>query len=312
MRAVILLTTVVAAFGILWWQAPEMVPARLRHALVNAEHRAETLISSGVRAKPAAHSSVSAATAQPSSAAAAHGAAFEGPLWPDPQEKPIGKPLPLVPVIAAAVIAFVGLLGGLWLVRRRGSFAPRRVMPEWLVAARRLAHATNDKSLRLKHCDLIEKNLVADMKDRGTSALARAHQLDLYWRYVGRANLMTKSFVKGLEYDRWRSISKQTLEAVAIPPASRSLSAFRQSRDYFWALEQGDARELRRYYDMLAGQITEYEEAWSRASAAAGKRAIDQQGLLDAMETLRQLNRTMAKQTAALVGDIEIKVRAAS
>jgi len=34
--------------------------------------------------------------------------------------------------------------------------------------------------------------------------------------------------------------------------------------------------------------------------------------LLDAMESLRQVNRMIAKRTAALVGDIEISVRAAS
>lgn len=308
MRAVILLATVIAAFGILWWQAPDMVPAGMRHALLNAEHKAVALISPKAGAKQA----VATASAQPASALAEHGAAYEGPLWPNPQEKPIGKPIRMLPVIAAAIIAFAGLMGGLWLVRRRGSFSARHVMPEWLVAARRLAHATNDKSLRLKHCTVIEKSLVADMKHRGTSALARAHQLDLYWRYVGRANLMTKSFIKGFEQDRWRSVSKQTLEAVALPPGSRSLSAFRQSKDYLWALEQGDARELRRYYDTLAAQIAEYEQAWNRANTAASKPAIDQQALLDAMENLRQLNRAMAKQTASLVGGIEIKVRAAS
>jgi hypothetical protein len=97
-----------------------------------------------------------------------------------------------------------------------------------------------------------------------------------------------------------------------MPPDSRSLAAFRRSRDYLWALEQGDARELRRYYDTLAGEITEYEQAWSCANTAASKPAIDQKTLLDSMERLRQLNRAMAKQTAALVGDIEIKVRATS
>lgn len=305
MRAVILLATVLAAIGILWWRAPEMVPVELRRAVVSAEQQAAVL-SASIKPKPTMVSAANAAAP-----IAEHGAAYEGPLWPNPQEKPSGKPLALLPLISAAVIAFAGLFAGLWLIRRKGGSAPRRA-PEWLAAARQLALATNDKRLRLKHCDLIEKNLVADMKERGSAALARAHQLDIYWRYVGRANLMTKSFVKGAEHDRWRSVSKQTLEAIAMPPGAKSLSAFRHARDYLWALEQGDARELRCYYDTLPGQIAEYEQAWSRANAAVGKTAIDQKTLLDAMEQLRQLNRAMAKQSAALVGDIEIKVRAAS
>ena len=303
MRAVILLATVLTALGILWWQAPELVPAPLRHALTDVERSTVALVSPAV-STPGKNGPASVAVGD-------RGAAYEAPLWPNPLENMKGQRFPLLPVLAAALIACAGLAAALWLTRRPG-FAPRRAVPDWLVAARRLAHATNDKALRLKHCDLIEKNLVADMKHRGAAALARAHQLDIYWRYVGRTNLAGKSFVKGLGHDRWRSVTRQTLDAVALPPASRSLSTFRQSQDYFWALEQGDARELRRYHDTLASQISDYETAWNRAHAAASRPAIDQQGLLDAMETLRQLNRTMAKQTAVLVGDIEIKVRAAS
>ena len=157
---------------------------------------------------------------------------------------------------------------------------------------------------------------VADARGKvigiGTSALARAHQLDLYWRYVGRASLMSKSFIRGAELDRWRAVSRQTLDAIALSPSSRSLSAFRQSKDSLWALEQGDARELTRYYEAVPAQLADYEEAWKRANAAASKLIIDQPALLDSMETLRQLNRSMAKQTASLIGDIEISVRAAS
>jgi len=306
MRAVILLFSVIAAVCILWWQAPEMVPAELRHGLANLEHKAAVLIAP--QAKRAALP-VSPAKAAPASTE--RGAGSEGPLWPDPLEKPVRKPLPIIPVAAAGAIALAGLFVCIWLVRRRAN-AVRREMPEWLQAARRLAAATNDKSLRLKQCDLIETRLLADMRHRGASALARAHQLDLYWRFVGRANFMSKSFIKGSELDRWRAVSKQTLEAIAIPPSSRSLTTFRQSEESLWALEQGDARELKRYYETMSSQLAEYEEAWRRASMAAGKLIIDQPTLLDAMETLRQLNRSMAKQTAALVGDIEISVRAAS
>ncbi|MFZ1989300.1 MAG: hypothetical protein WAW96_05955 [Alphaproteobacteria bacterium] len=306
MRAVILLLSVIAAVSILWWQAPEMVPAPLRHGLINLEHKAVRLISPN--AKPAA---IPAAPAKAASASIEQSAAMQGPLWPDPLEKPVRKPLPLIPVAAAAVIALAGLFACIWLVRRRAN-AARHEMPEWLHAARRLAAATNDRSLRLKQCDLIERRLLADMKHRGAASLARAHQLDLYWRYVGRSNLMSKSFIKGPELDRWRTVSKQTLEAIAVPPSSRSLAAFQQSLNSLWALEQGDARELKRYYDTVSSQLAEYEQAWKRASAAASRLVIDQPALLDAMETLRQLNRSMAKQTATLVGDIEISVRAAS
>jgi hypothetical protein len=305
MRAVILLASVIAAIGILWWQAPEMVPGELRHALISAEQKAVALVSPNARRTSP---NAAALTTAPASGA---GAAMQAPLWPDPLEKPIRKPLPLIPVAVAAVIAFAGLGAGIWLFRRRAA-AVRHAMPEWLLAARQLALATNDKSLRLKQCDLIQRHVVADMKHRGAAALARAHQLDLYWRYVGRSNLLSKSFVKGVDIHRWRAISRQTLEAIALPPASRSLSAFRQAQDTLWALEQGDARELKRYYTALEAQIAEYEAAWNRASTAARKLVIDQPALLDAMENLRQLNRSMAKQTAAMVGDIEISVRAAS
>jgi hypothetical protein len=305
MRAVILLFSVIAAVSILWWQAPEMVPLELRHGLVNLEHNAALLISP--KAKRAA---LSASAAKAPSPSLEQGAAMQAPLWPDPLEKPMRKPLPLIPVAVAALIALAGLLLCIMLVRRRAE-AARHAMPEWLKAARRLARATNDKSLRLKQCDVIERQLLADMKHRGASALARAHQLDLYWRYVGRSNLMSKSFIKGPELDRWRAVSRQTLEAIAIPPSSRSLAAFRQSQGSLWALEQGDARELKRYYEAVSSQLAQYEEAWKRANAAASKLVIDQPTLLDAMETLRQLNRSMAKQTAVLIGDIEISVRAA-
>src|SRR5262249_4555881 len=142
MRAVILLVSVVAAVSILWWQAPEMVPIELRHGAMSLEHRALATIfpaKQGVTARP---SQANLPITEP-------GAATQAPLWPDRLERPVHKPLPLVPVIAAAAIAFAGLSLCIWLVRRRAA-AARHEMPEWLKAARRLAGATNDKSLRLK------------------------------------------------------------------------------------------------------------------------------------------------------------------
>ena len=123
MRAVILLASVIAAIGILWWQAPEMVPGELRHALISAEQKAVALVSPNARRTSP---NAAALTTAPASGA---GAAMQAPLWPDPLEKPIRKPLPLIPVAVAAVIAFAGLGAGIWLFRRRAA-AVRHAMPE--------------------------------------------------------------------------------------------------------------------------------------------------------------------------------------
>ena len=193
MRAVILLLSVFLAIGIVYWQAPEIVPAPMRAAINRAAH-----------------------AVLPQAAKPAAAVLPDQPVWPDAMDKPVRKSLPQVWMFIAGGLALLVIGAGLWLMRFLGSKRQVDMSPPWLAAARTLAHATNDSRVRLAQCDLIEKRLVSDMRSRGEAALARAHQLDLYWRYVGLLDLLTHSIerAQSLVFCGFRKANKNRMDVI--------------------------------------------------------------------------------------------------
>ena len=286
MRGFVLVLSVLLGIGLVFWLAPSLVPQPIRTALATAQ------------------SAVNGAVIRPAAAA-------DEPVWPNAVEKSAKHGVQRRWVLLGGLVMGGAAVALMWMVRRRRSHMAESV-PAWLAAARTLAGASSNSRERQSHCDLIEKRLLPDMKHRGEAALARAHQLDLYWRYVARANVVAKMPTHGPKLEELRDITKQTLESIAVAPGGRAASAFQQAQPSLWALDAGDARELRRYYDQLGALFADHQKAWDKALAAIDKPGPDHAHLLDSMEQLRQINRTIAKESAALVGDIEISVRAMS
>jgi hypothetical protein len=285
MRALALLLTVLLVVAVAVWQAPELVPPPLRGALASVESQIVTVMPQSLRADANA------------------------PVWPDARDKNTRQQAMFMRWGIAAGVASIALLAvlGIWRFSRRPKALPS--MPAWLATARVLAKASSDRKDRDKQCALLEKTLLPDMKERGELALARAHQLDLYWRAMSRNQ--ASASLKPAQLERIRAASKRTLDTIAQaaqPP--RKLSAFPAAKASLWALEPGDARQVETYYDQLGAFLEEHDKAMATARAVTEQKPLDPAAVLQSMETLRQINRTIAKETAALTGDFQISVRA--
>jgi hypothetical protein len=230
-----------------------------------------------------------------------------GPVWPMP---PMTHAWPSVWLILPTALALAVLSVALvvWSRRRAAAHAP--APPAWLASAR--AYSGNGAAGRTKRaqCDVLEQRLVPDMRRRGEGALARAHQLDLYWRFVSRTRGAKHGNAKGAELADWMKATKSALDATAIAPSAGSRAAFEAMRPNLGVLKREDAGAVKDYYDRLAALLSEHQETWKRASEAISAATPDQGACLEAMEELRQINRAIAKESASLVGDIEIRVRA--
>jgi hypothetical protein len=104
--------------------------------------------------------------------------------------------------------------------------------------------------------------------------------------------------------------TKAALTAVEVSPASRPIAALEETRDNLGALRPDDAGAVEAFYHRLESLLAEHRVVWQRALTAVSSPKPDQRTCLAAMEELRQINRTIAQDSASLVGDIEIRVRA--
>ena len=286
MRAFVLLLTAFVAVSVAVVLAPDLVPPPLRAEIISVRTNLTTIIADRL------------------------GAQTKAPVWPDALDKAAHQRAMLVQCSIAAGIASVALGAGLllWRFRRRGDDSAS--MPAWLATARTLASASSDRKLRWQECKQLEATILPDLRARGEAALARAHQMDLYWRYVSRTQTGGMGAPSLAETERLRAAAKRTLSHIAGGAPARALPAFRDAKSSLWALEAGDARELKRYYDEMGALLDRHAKALAAAQAATDSQKLDPAALLQSMEDLRQINRMIARESAALVGDLKISVRA--
>jgi hypothetical protein len=280
MRIVVLFALVLAAGAILYSRAPSLMQARALFAA------AETKWSAIVATAPKLFASEARGT---------------------PAKKSGGTSVWLYVAAGAACVAFA-LAGGARLVRRR--MTGLRPSPAWLSAARASVPPSRNAREHLRECAELEKTLVPDIRARGAAALARAHQLDLYWRYLSRSKAFKVGKARGPELEDWRKVTLATLRAVAPPIDPRPSPAFREAKPSLFVLAREDSASIRSFYEQLRVRQQEQEAAWREARAAVEAKPVDQPRCLAAMERLREAHRAIATDSAALVGDLEISVRA--
>jgi hypothetical protein len=281
MRIVVLFALVLAAGTLLYARAPSVVPAPVRAAVAATETKwgalvatAPKLFASEARATPARKSGTS--------------------VW-------------LYLAAGAAGLA-LAVGGSIAVARRRLVSAPRR--PAWLSAARASVPPSRDAREHLRECEELEKTIVPDIRARGAAALACAHQLDLYWRYVSRSKSLQAGKARGAALEDWRKMTLATLRAVAPSIDPRPPQAFREAKPSLFVLAREDSASIRSFYEQHRLRQQEQESAWREARAAVEAKPADVSRCLAAMERLREVHRGIAKDSAALVGEVEIKVRA--
>jgi hypothetical protein len=210
---------------------------------------------------------------------------------------------------AAGAAAAMLALGAPLFVRRRPL---AKASPVWIATARAAVPEGRKPREHAHECDELEKTLVPDIRALGIAALGKAHQLDLYARLVARSKRVQAGRASGAEFMEFSRATLQTLRAVA--PATGSIGAspaYRQVRPALSVLTREDAVAVRAFYEGLESKRRDQAAAWQEARAAIEARPADQQKCLAAMERLRQGHRGIATDAAALVGDIEVSVRAA-
>ncbi|MFO1186913.1 MAG: hypothetical protein U1E87_05365 [Alphaproteobacteria bacterium] len=208
----------------------------------------------------------------------------------------------------AGSLAAIGLtLGaGLFILRGRS----KRQAPAWLEAARVSLPAGRSEREHLRECNEIDKVLVPDIRMRGQASLARAHQLDLFARYVGRSKALLAGTAKGAELADFRRVALATLQAAAPSIDPRPLRAFREVKPSLFVLAKEDSVSIRAFYDALGARQKEQEAAWREARDAIEAKPADQKACVAAMEKLRAIHHSQAQEAAMLVGGLEISVRA--
>jgi hypothetical protein len=282
MRIVVLFALVFTAGTILYSRVPHVMPAPARALFAAAETKWSALVA------PAPRLFASEARAAPA-------------------KKPGGTSVWLY-LVAGTVGVALALGGGVAVLRRRLVSAPHS--PAWLSAARAAIPPSRNAREHLRECAELEKTLVPDIRARGAAALARAHQLDLYWRYLSRSKAFKAGKARGPELEDWRKVTLATLRAVAPPIDPRPSPAFREAKPSLFVLAREDSAAIRSFYEQLRARQQQQEEAWREARAAAEAKPADLPRCIAAMERLREADRGIAKDSAALVGEVEIAVRA--
>ena len=216
--------------------------------------------------------------------------------------------LPYWAAIGAGVV-LVGVVGGAYWFRSR-SLQPEPKEPDWLGTARLFADEARSARDYLHQCDLIGQKLVPDVAYRGRAALARAHQLDLYWRFVGTNKTTKNGRPEGYEYKRWVATTREALRAVAVTPEGRFMPTFYDFKPALALVGGEPAKKMRGFYGALAKKFADYDAAWMRAHGELCRGHVNRDRVLTAMEDLRRLNRDIAAEAADLVGPIAIDVRA--
>lgn len=272
MRLLFSLMVVLALGTVVYLKAPGAVPAPVRAAVQGIEAKAAAAVSS------------------------AHGislprARFGFGGW----------------MLAGGLAAGALTLGAAIFVLRPRS---KRGAPAWLEAARVSLPAGRSAREHLRECNEIDKVLVPDIRMRGQASLARAHQLDLFARYVGRSKALQAGTAKGAELADFRRVALATLSAVAPSIDPRPLRAFREAKPSLFVLAKEDATSIRAFYDALAARQKEQEAAWREARDALEAKPADQKACIAAMDKLRTIHHSQAQDAALLVGGLEISVRA--
>jgi hypothetical protein len=282
MRIVVLFALVLTAGTILYSRAPALMPAPARTLFAAAE----TKWSAVVATAPKLFASEARATRVKKSGGTS--------VW-------------LYLAAGAAGLA-LALGSGVVVLRRRLVSAPRS--PAWLSAARASVPPNRNAREHLRECAELEKTLVPDIRARGAAALGCAHQLDLYWRYLSRSKAFKAGKARGPELADWRQVTLATLRAVAPPIDPRPPQAFREAKPSLFVLAREDSAAIRGFYEQLGVRQKEQDAAWQEARSAAEAEPADLPRCLAAIERLREAHRGTAKDSAALVGDVEIAVRA--
>ena len=205
-------------------------------------------------------------------------------------------------VLLASVVGFFAVNG-------RSSGVKSKFEPRWLEQARILAPKTRFARDYLRNVDALEKKLAADIEYRGRAALARAHQMDLYWRFVGRNRTSRDGSASGQQYQRWVSTSRAALRAVALAPEARLLSSYQLSKSILNQVGGPAAKDVGAFYGELSERFGQYEAAWLQAYAELAKPVVNRDTVLVSMEKLRRINRQIAEDSARLHGPIEISIR---
>lgn len=279
MRLIVLLASALIGATILYSQAPETAPAPLRSVFATVESKAAATIAQAPKLfakRP--HAALIANLPQ-------------GSFY-------------FVVGLAGLLVAGAALLP--LLRSRRRETAP----PSWIVTARASAPESRKPAEHQAECTTLEKALVPDIRARGTASLAKAHQLDLYWRFVGRSKRIQFGSASGSEFDDFKRFTLTTLRAIAPATSERAANAFHEVKSSLSVLPREDNLALRRFYGAVESRQREEAAAWKEARAAIAAKPAEQEKCLAAMERLRQLHRDMAKDAASLVGDIEVSIRA--
>lgn len=220
---------------------------------------------------------------------------------------PSAAGMPVWGVVIAALAAAGAVGGALWLRARSKTPAAE---PRWIENARVLAPKSRHLRDYQRQCDQLRDRLAPDIQQRGRAALARAHQLDLYWRFVGRNRTSKNGRAEGLHYQRWVATTRATLRAVALTPEGRLMSAYQTNKPSLNIVGGPASLDVGGFYDALGGRVGQYEAAWLRAYSELAKPEVNRDAVLVAMEKLRCLNKDIAEDAARLHGPIEIAVRA--
>jgi hypothetical protein len=233
-------------------------------------------------------------------------------LFERPQTaKPVTKPnLPQGWIYLAAGASGLALAFGALVLFRRRELSAKPPTPVWLEEARARVPDRGKRADHLAECDELEVRLIPDIRARGRAALARAHQLELYSRFVARGRFVRPGVrLSPAEMAEWRQTTLAALRAVAPSLNHRSLDAFKEARFSLGALRKEDATAVREHYDRMGALLKSQDEAWLDAKAALEAKDPDQKRCVAAMEKLRDLHGQVAKDSAGLVGDIEVRVR---
>lgn len=272
MRLLVSLVVAAVLGAIVYVQAPAVFPAPVRSAVQSVEAKA-----------------AAAASSVPGLFVAKSGLAFGGWL--------------LIGGLAAGALT---LGAGAFVLRGRNKHAT----PAWLDAARVSVPVNRNEREHLRECNEIDKVLVPDIRMRGQASLARAHQLDLFARYVGRSKALQAGSAKGAELTDLRRVALATLRAVAPSIDPRPLRAFREAKPSLLVLAKEDSSSIRAFYEALGARQKEQEAAWREARDAIEAKPADQKACIAAMEKLRAIHHSQAQDAAMLVGGLEISVRA--